>query len=294
MSNKITTNEIPTPATVFVTGLLTYSRLKEQIAGDKLTADKETRKKKNLPIINEPYTTATIRQPQILFENPNGATDENARTIAEKYAIQSMYKGQSGSGEWQFSMTNKGKFLPKIYVRNKDNPTELIPFTLEGELAKDVRVTLIVKIYKATPNNGVTLAGVIIESDVQYYSTEEAVLESRGWTVKHDTTATTTAMPTVPTAPAAPAAPAETINFNPPVVPTAPATPSYPAAPAQAYSAAPAATTPYPTAPAAPAAPAVQTAPVAPAVPAQPGATSPYSVGIEYNPATDPARNYRQ
>ena len=170
MSNKITTNEIPTPATVFVTGLLTYSRLKEQIAGDKLTADKETRKKKNLPIINEPYTTATIRQPQILFENPNGATDENARTIAEKYAIQRMYKGQSGSGEWQFSMTNKGKFLPKIYVRNKDNPTELIPFTLEGELAKDVRVTLIVKIYKATPNNGVTLAGVIIEEGAKVES----------------------------------------------------------------------------------------------------------------------------
>lgn len=297
---KINTNDIPTPATVVVRGTLTYSRLHKQLDGKDLEDYIEDRKKTKRPYVDKPFTTATIVDPRIEFSNPAGETDPNARTIAEQYIIQKMYQSKNSknyAGRWLLEMNNTGNFVPRIFVETPKGSKNLVETKLTGRVQNNLDVSLVIRIYAAEPNNGVTLDSVIFHDPIKYYD-NATVLNQFGYTI--------TETIDQPANAAANNGTNDTINFEPPTEP------DYPAAPATPYSSQPApqqpaqavpqeqtvaAANPYaqPTQPAANTQPAVSAATAANpyAQPVQPAA-NPYAsnVGITYDPTKDPNRQY--
>lgn len=169
MSNRTVQNTQLTPGTsFFVRGKLSYSRITSQIAGTELSQSDARRTARGWLPVGRPYTTATINQAQVQMENPQSPTPEQI------YAQESLYTSQSSNGGYSYTCNNKGKYLPWVGVRNADGSVEQIK--PEGELASGLDVTLCMSIFavRGRSNRGVTLAGIIIEEPVRYYSADDA------------------------------------------------------------------------------------------------------------------------
>lgn len=174
MSNRtIRTNDLK-PGTIYmVRGKLEYARLASQIKGEELQRDINRRQSRGWMAITTPYTTATISNPQIICKDPNNLTPE------EKYANESIYTGHSnGQAVYMFSARNRGRFLPYIaqYDATNKQATQVQP---EGELAHGLDVTLVMRVYEAKPNNGVSLEGVFVNEPIRYYNANTPASELR-------------------------------------------------------------------------------------------------------------------
>lgn len=159
MKRTISTNQL-TPGTIFmVKGNLSFSRLISRIDGEELARDIERRKaNKGIPI-ETPYTTATITNATVVYKDPQNPTNE------ERYAEESIYAGKADGR--MFTGVNKGTVLPSIAMMKGTNDAyEVEP---EGELAPNLPVILVMKVFAGKMNNGVGLDGVIVLSDIQYY-----------------------------------------------------------------------------------------------------------------------------
>lgn len=169
MSNRTVQNSQLTPGTsFFVRGKLSYARITSQIAGAELRQSDDRRTARGWLPVGRPYTTATINQAQVQMENPQAPTPEQI------YAQESLYTSQHSNEGYSYTCNNKGKYLPWVGVRNADGSVEQIK--PEGELASGLDVTLCMNIFAVhgRSNRGVTLAGIIIEEPVRYYSADDA------------------------------------------------------------------------------------------------------------------------
>lgn len=171
MSNRtVTTNQLTPGTLIAVRGKLSYSRLTSRIEGEELRKDMARRQQKGWIPIDKPYTTATIEQAEVICKNAQNRTPE------EVYALESLYtsptKPQVG---YQYTANNKGTFsLPYIAQRDMANPNLVKQVLPEGELASGLDVTLILRVFKGKPNNGVTLDGVIVNEPIRYYDSARA------------------------------------------------------------------------------------------------------------------------
>lgn len=172
MSNKRTVNSNDlTPGKLFaVRGKLGYSRLTSQIDGDELRKDITRRRQKGWMPIERPYTTATINGAEVICADPNNLTPE------ERYAVESLYVSTASrnQGEFSFTANNKGNSLPYIAVSRPDDPSVADQIQPDGELASGLDVTLIMRVFKGKPNNGVSLDGVIVNEPIRYYNNAQA------------------------------------------------------------------------------------------------------------------------
>ena len=181
MSNnqKINTNQLRPGAIVMISGVLKFSRLAKQISGEALQKDIIQQQKigSRYPI-TRPYTKLTIDNAQIIPENPNN------KTIEEAYFEQNFYQSQAqGYSGRSFSAVNKGNALPMIGHRQPDGSVKQI--LLAGELDNNQPVTVSMRVYSTKGNNGVTLDSVIIESEnIKYYNNDASAenLAKRGIT----------------------------------------------------------------------------------------------------------------
>lgn len=169
-NRTVTTNQLKPNTEVLVRGKLEYSRLDRQISGEKLIEDQKSRKMRGIPIINRPYTIATISDPQVLPKSQGVQ-----KSLEEIYMTESIYT-QKASGKYMFQGINKGNRLPNVY--------ELDPTTgkynqkvLKHNLANGLDVTLVLRVFEAQPNNGVTLASVLINEPLRYYQAYDATVE---------------------------------------------------------------------------------------------------------------------
>lgn len=171
MSNRtVTTNQLTPGTLIAVRGKLSYSRLTSRIEGEELRKDMARRQQKGWIPIDKPYTTATIEQAEVICKNPQNRTPE------EVYALESLYtsttKQQAG---YQFTANNKGTLnLPYIAQRDMSKPSVVKQVLPEGELASGLDVTLILRVFKGKPNNGVTLDGVIVNEPIRYFDSARA------------------------------------------------------------------------------------------------------------------------
>lgn len=172
MSNKRTVNSNDlTPGKLFaVRGKLGYSRLTSQIDGDELRKDITRRRQKGWMPIERPYTTATINGAEVICADANNLTPE------ERYAVESLYVSTASrnQGEFSFTANNKGNSLPYIAVSRPDDPSVADQIQPDGELASGLDVTLIMRVFKGKPNNGVSLDGVIVNEPIRYYNNAQA------------------------------------------------------------------------------------------------------------------------
>ena len=172
MANPISTNELRPGSSVMIRGRLQFSRLTSKIEGKEL----EERNKNSRFPIDKPYTTATICDARIIMQDP-----ENPSKI-EQWAQYEMYQSKAeGASGWSFSRINKGNDLPWIAEMNESGDAQQV--YPEGELAKDLDVTLVLSVFKTPMNNGVGLDGVIVHEPIRLFSSNDpaSVLKQHGF-----------------------------------------------------------------------------------------------------------------
>lgn len=170
MSNRTIQTAQLTPGAIFmVRGTLGYSRLASQITGEELQKDIQRRRSNSWIPIERPYTTATIHNAVVQY------AQEGVRRPEEIYAEESLYtsRSQYSQGGFCFTGVNKGNSCPYIAQMQPDGKTveQVIP---EGELAAGQDVTLVMRVFKGKPNNGVTLDGVIVNGPIRYFDNAQA------------------------------------------------------------------------------------------------------------------------
>lgn len=238
-------NQDLTPGEVFlIRGRIGYSHV------SRLTTDDERIKMNQGRIhpIDKNYTKIALYNAGVICQDPQ------APTIAEQYAMERMYVSSNPKTPGNnFNAINKSPYLPAVGVLNPtpENPQNYDAINLEGrELANDLDVTIVMRVFKGSGNAGVSLDAVLVNEPVRFYESRgiASALKAYGITMN----------------------PAETM---PEAAPAAPAAPAQPAYPAQAFAA--------PAAPVAPAAmPGQYAAPMAPqtAAPvAPPAANNPFT-----------------
>ena len=165
----IRTNQLTPGNTYLVGGRIAFARLARQTTDEERARDNERRRQASPKAIavERNYTTATIYAAEVY------CTDPNNPTLEERYASECMYiskskKNYTGSC---FTGMNKGDYLPRIYL--KDPATgQFNEITLEKELANDLHVTLVMKVFPGlNGNNGVSLESVLVDDPegIKYY-----------------------------------------------------------------------------------------------------------------------------
>lgn len=247
----VTTNMLTPNAQIMVRGKVAYSHITKHVDGDELKADIQRRTMQRRAVINKPYTTITIYEAQVVYANPQAATNPALKRPEEIYMEESMYKsnGKHNSGLC-LTRENKSPRLPWVAERRGNQVVQLD--SVPGELAAELDVTLVLRVFSSAQNNGVSLDGVIVNEPVRFFSSS-ANPDLSGYGLEF-----------VPAAPA--------VNTDLPGADAAPMG---------------AADSPFAT-PGAPVTPAGAPGAVTPA--AQPGAAAAGQGGINYDPTADPAR----
>lgn len=208
MAKTVNLNTL-TPDTIFmVRGNLTYCRVTSRIDGEQLRQKMENQRARGMMVIDKPHTTASIKNARVLYKNVDAYGRPVQKLPEEIYAEESLWVSKKNPQEgMNFTGYNKGTILPTIGVLQADGKT-VQGINPEGELANDLDVTLVMKIFKPKNqiNNGIALEGIIVNEPVRYYGRNDLsqTMQEMGMTwiaapAKEEHTATEPA----PTAPAA-------------------------------------------------------------------------------------------
>lgn len=172
MANPISTNQLKPGDTALVRGNLTYGRLINKIEGEELI---KRNMKQKYPI-KTPYTTASICNAHVVAADPQNPT------LFEQWIQNGFYTSKAeGATGYSFSANNKGNSTPWIGQEvNQGKVEQVYP---EGELANGLEVTLALRVFATSQNNGVSLEGVIVHEPIKLYSpnSPESVLNAHGY-----------------------------------------------------------------------------------------------------------------
>lgn len=163
MPRTIKTNQLRPQETFMVRGRVSFCRVAKHIEGEALKRDIENRKRLGRNAIERPYTTLTIYDAQVVPKNPSQLTME------EQYANEAMFKSSSAQNTGMcFTGVNKSRRLPWVGILEGCTVKQLdgIP----SELAIGMDVTLVMRVFSAPQNNGVSLDGVICNEPIRYFS----------------------------------------------------------------------------------------------------------------------------
>lgn len=180
-NRTVSTNQLENNELFLIQGKVTYSRIRTQIAGEELIKANARRAQQGINPKNNPYTTISICDAQVVRSNPNDAN----MSLAEIYATESLYQSNSKNAQGLcYSIDNTSRYLPRICVRNGSQVDELPADQIHGELANGLLVTLVMRVYNTNkPNKGVTLDAVICDEPIRFYGGASANLEKYGLTL---------------------------------------------------------------------------------------------------------------
>lgn len=151
---------------VLVKGKLVYSRLSRLVEGDALARSDAQRIKGGMQAIGKPHTTVTIAHAEIIPQVAGQLSTE------EQFVSERRYNSKAHPDQGlTYSIDNKSTRLPIAAKLNEANQAEQVQLT--GELASDVEVILVLRVYKPQNynNRGLSLDQVIIQdTEVKYYS----------------------------------------------------------------------------------------------------------------------------
>ena len=77
-----------------------------------------------------------------------------------------------------YTAVNKGNSLPKVGFM--ETAAKFVEVDIERELQNGLDVTLVIRTFKGSPNNGTALDGVIVNEPIRYYEPANLGLEQRG------------------------------------------------------------------------------------------------------------------
>lgn len=165
MKNRtVDLQSLPAGAVYAVTGTVSYSRVASMIEGEELRKVNERNLARGQRSVDRPYTTITLNNARAIQRDPNYKRPE------EIYAEESLFSSNAKDAQGlRFTAVNKGRSLPWIAVRDPEtgNIKQIQP---EGELDKDLKVTVIMGVYQGKMNKGSGMNGIIIEETPRYYT----------------------------------------------------------------------------------------------------------------------------
>lgn len=166
MKNRtVDLQSLPAGAVYAVTGTVSYSRVASMIEGEELRKVNERNLARGQRSVDRPYTTITLNNAHAIQRDPN------QKKLEEIYAEESLFVSNAKDAQgMRFTAVNKGRNLPWIAVRDPEtgNIKQIQP---EGELDKNLRVTVIMNVYQGKINKGAGMSGIIIEEEPRYYTT---------------------------------------------------------------------------------------------------------------------------
>ena len=148
-----------------VDGRVTYSHVATAMAGEELERYNKQRAERNMSPITAPqYSCITVAIASVR-PNVDPATGQAQPFTKMQQAISERRYTSQVHPEFkeQFTGGNRSRFLPQVYKLREGSMTEYDPITLEGELAQNTPVTLVMRAF--TPKSGrsgVTLDAVLI------------------------------------------------------------------------------------------------------------------------------------
>ena len=173
------------PITVEVRGTVAFSRIASPISGEELKKDQQRREQQNRPVIEKPYTTITIEDPQIIGCVPNDqpVPDVIREILTERFITREV----DGVMKTRYYAINKSPYLPQVgysaeagdlrgkIIANND-------MELPGELATGMRVSLGVRLYVGKLNNvGIGFNFVMLHEPIRLFAKsgiEQAMIAS--------------------------------------------------------------------------------------------------------------------
>ena len=178
MATTIKPNELRPNATILVKGKTRFSRISKKIEGEELERENQRRSQRGIQPADKPYTTITVEDAQI-YKPENPLSKEQAY-------IQERFYNNNTTNKLCYSPQNKGKDLP--YIGLKQDNGEYKQIKLENELASGLDVILVLRVIPTKPNQGITLDGVLIDSQLSYYNPNdvESELQKAGITFKRE------------------------------------------------------------------------------------------------------------
>lgn len=177
MAKAIQNNQLTPGKQVWVRGRVSYCRVTSQVAGVELDNANARRAKNNMRPINQPYTTITISNAQVI------PVQAGAKTIEEQYVEERFYTSKDATKAstegYLCSVINKGNKLPYVAYLQNNQLNQIVP---EGELQNGLDVTIVIRAFKSKQGNGITLDGIILNEQARYFNSNNQGLVERGVT----------------------------------------------------------------------------------------------------------------
>lgn len=152
-------------ATVLLRGKTTFSRLAKLIEGQDLINSDANRAKNGMTPVGRPHTSINLAHAEVVFATPGQPTPEEIFVHERRYlSPKHPEHGQS------YSFDNKSNNLPIVGKKNDAGEVEQIILT--GDLAADLDVTLVLRVYKPKgyANCGLSLDLVLLNEEIRYYN----------------------------------------------------------------------------------------------------------------------------
>jgi hypothetical protein len=166
-------------ARVFIRGRLAYAQLTRPIEGNQLAASDQRKVQNGMSPVGMPHTTATITNAEVQFADPANPTVEEQFVSERRY--DSKKSPDTGAN---YSIDSKGSNLPIIAIPAAASDGTFDQDTSGRELARDLDVTLVLRVYKPQKfnNRGLALEQVIVHEAPRYYNpgVDTAELAARG------------------------------------------------------------------------------------------------------------------
>lgn len=182
-------NAIEAGTTVYVNGIVDFSRIATRIEGEELESDNARKVSRGMRPTDKPHTRLTITHAAVSYEK---GVDANGNPIqstqAEQFIAEKFYQSKLHPDKGLcYTGMNKSKNLPTLYCRENSQSKILEPVKVAGELVAGTNVTLIMRFFKTNQNNGVSLDAVIVnQKPVQFGNGNNAMastLAARGFQV---------------------------------------------------------------------------------------------------------------
>lgn len=154
-----------------VRGKVSFCRIASFIDGEELKRSDERKVANGGIATGRAHTTLTLTVPEVVPMTPGVTTNE------EIYIASKFYSNKK-TNTLQYSITSTGNKLPTVVVRNAVGTYagDVTQLSLENELASDVEVTLVLRVYNTKHvNKGVALDMVIIEEEPRYRDSSSGV-----------------------------------------------------------------------------------------------------------------------
>lgn len=164
-NHSISNNMLKPGSIVFVTGLVDFCRITRRIEGRELENSDKRAVANGMSAVGKPHTKIDLMQCSVLAKDPSNPT------LEERYIQERLYaRPRHPEKGYCYTGMNKGSYPPFIAVRKPDGGArELGGDEVKGELANGLRVTIVLRVFKGSPNNGISMDGVIAEEPIRWY-----------------------------------------------------------------------------------------------------------------------------